>query len=199
MGSIDYTPIRSPLGAFYRSTRGVRYHRLPQSMTMLFIEDSKVYLGWPAEEAWYPDVARWDKLISKYGYPKWGAVVCEVEGEDPESPWGDIMPPGASMPAGMAYQQMGRPPSLADFISIYKANYVGGDLRPFPPLLTLIIGYWLPSLGPGLFEFRAWLDNGGTSEPDPENPLQPIPWRQFSLDHTIWLRPMCDNVYTGET
>ena len=201
MGLIDNTPYRSPLGAFYRSPLGVRgrLNRLAQEMCLVFIDESSPYCSSPVTQYWQPDVARWNELIGAHGQPKWGVAACEVA----DSGWaGGIIPSGYGPPDGITYQAMGRPPSLAEFISDYQAAYLGVELRPFPPMLTLLIdasgSMTRSTLQPGIDEFEAWLDNGGTSAPDPANPLEPIPWKEVLFGHERWLSMLCDYVYTGE-
>jgi hypothetical protein len=195
------TPYRSPLGVFYRSPLGVRgrINRLAQEMCMVFIDESSPYCKSPATQYWLPDVARWNDLIGAHGLPKWGVAACEVA--DDQWP-GTIIPPGYDVPDGIMYQAMDRPPSLAEFVSAYQAAYVGGDLQPAPPMLTLLIdesGSMIRStLEPGIDEFEVWLDNGGTSEPDPENPLEPIPWQEVLFEDERWLTMLCGYAYTGE-
>lgn len=202
MGIIDGTPYRSPLGAFCRSPLGVRgrLNRLTQEMCMVFIDESTPYCSSPATQYWEPDVARWNELIGTYGDPKWGVAACEVADG---SSWREgIIPDGHGPPDGIAYQAVGRPPSLAEFIAAYQATYLGGDTRPFPPMLTLLIdtsgSMTRSTLQPGIDQFEAWLENGGTSDPDPENPLEPIPWKEVRFGHERWLSMLCDYVYTGE-
>lgn len=47
-------------------------------------------------------------------------------------------------------------------------------------------------MAPGIDEFEAWLDNGGTNVPDPNNPLEPIKWREVHFANERWLNLTCE-------
>jgi len=186
-------PTISKHGVMHKSPLGVRYRSLPSfpdQMIMVFIDESTPYKDGGAD--WITDLARWTNLIEKYGAPKWGVVMCDVDDTGNHGEVAPSTPPNITIYRGFPRH----PPTEFYFVDAYESGYVGPG--GVPPLITLLVdnsgSMETRTLQDGLDLFKTWLNNGGTMTPDPENPLPPILWQLVGFDSERWLSHVCNYI-----
>ena len=158
-------------------------------MIMVFIDEANSVYAPDGQVNWDADVVRWNALVDEYGPPE-HAAVHKVDGQSD-----DIIPDGRSCPPEIQYRTIARNPSGQQMIDAYN-NCKGGSEKPHPREVVICVdesgSMTRSTMTPGINEFETWLDNGGTSTPDPANPLELIVWREVSFSNERWLNLTCD-------
>ncbi len=158
-------------------------------MIMIFIDEANSVYAPNGQAAWDSDVTWWNDLVDEYGPPE-HAAVHKVDGQNY-----DIIPDGRSCPPEIQYRTIARNPSGQQMIDAYN-NCKGGSDKPHPQEVVICVdssgSMTRSTMTPGIDEFETWLDNGGTSTPDPANPLESIQWREVSFSNERWLNLTCD-------
>lgn len=158
-------------------------------MIMVFIDEANSVYAPNGQAAWDDDVVWWNALVDEYGPPE-HAAVHKVDGQSY-----DIIPDGRSCPPEIQYSTIARNPSGQQMIDAYN-NCKGGSDKPHPQEVVICVdnsgSMTRSTMTPGIDEFETWLNNGGTSTPDPANPLEPIQWREVSFSNERWLNLTCE-------